>query len=155
MERFQIIRSGDLVRLKEAIDRGFDINSSTGYDDDRTLLEAACESEQLACVAFLLEHGADPYGFITCHCYVSTKSTEIKALLLRHGFDPLRSNYKKHTLQRLRYLAPLSSISTVQNTVITGTYVEIEYLIENSPSFEGAISISITIDDEPPISYKL
>lgn len=89
LNMFDYVKSGDLQRLAESIERGAEINYQK---NGKTALMMACQQDNLPMVAFLVEHGAfldieDNYGkdalfYATAYGYYS-----IIEYLVEHGSD--------------------------------------------------------------------
>lgn len=96
----------DTAIMKLFLDAGFDFDKSADGGDLRLLDLAGCSDDPMGAASYLLKHGADPEGRIpsdgsnvlwrlvsddeTCH-------SNVIQLLLKHGANPLSTNFNGET----------------------------------------------------------
>lgn len=94
----KLSRFGQHLRLKDALDEGYDANSQNRYGT--TPLEAAAEGGFVAAVQTLLEYGADQNkrgnsGYTPLHRAVQNGHDAVVRTLLEHGAGPNLDNGRK------------------------------------------------------------
>jgi hypothetical protein len=150
MEVYDLIRlieAGQHDALRGALEAGLDANVSCPYTAMTALLWA-CERNDPAAVRILLDAGADPHlthrdGY---NCYDSTRSGEIKQMLLSAGFDlPLGQPRHSDFSVELRRFSAQHAVNQVHEFVMAkeGTSYKLEYKLYQIPRSEGTVRIRV------------